>query len=158
MKMIRQYKPKILADSVLVITCLFAVLVLAGCEQEGPAEKTGEKIDQAAESTKQTIEQTTEKAGQQMEAAKESVTEKAETAGTYLDDSVITMKVKTAIFNDPSLKASQIEVTTVDGVVKLSGTVDSEQSIDKAVELAKSQENVKSVQTDLTVNVNTPTE
>ena len=158
MKMTLQYKLKILADRVLVITCLSAVLGLAGCEQEGPAEKAGKKIDQATESAKQTIEQTTEKVGQQMEAAKESVTEKTETAGEYIDDSMITMKVKTALLDDSLLKGAQIEVTTVDGVVKLSGSVDSEQSIDRAVELAKSQENVKSVQTDLTVNASTPTE
>jgi hyperosmotically inducible protein len=81
---------------------------------------------------------------------------KAETAGEYIDDSIITTKVKTAILNDPLLNASKIEVTTVNGVVKLSGTVDSEQSIGRAMEVANSQKNVKSVQTDLTVNASAP--
>ncbi|MGR9072625.1 MAG: BON domain-containing protein, partial [Gammaproteobacteria bacterium] len=103
-------------------------------------EKAGEKIDQ-----------TTEAAGKELESAKEALSEKAETTGAYIDDSVITAKVKAAFLADPLLKAFQIEVTTVDGVVKLSGTVDSEQSIARAVELAKSQENVKSVATDLIV-------
>jgi hyperosmotically inducible protein len=64
------------------------------------------------------------------------------------------MNVKEAILNDPFLKASQIEVTVVNGVVKLRGTVDSEQSIGRAMEVANSQKNVKSVETDLTVNAN----
>ncbi|MDD1617805.1 MAG: hyperosmotically inducible periplasmic protein, partial [Methylococcaceae bacterium NSP1-2] len=68
-----------------------------------------------------------------------------------------TMKVKTAILNDPILNASHIEVTTVNGVVKLSGTVDSEQSIGRAMEVANSQKNVKSVQNALVVKEGAPT-
>jgi len=145
MKTINEYKKNISADRVLVMICLSAVLGLAGCQQEGPAEKTGQKIDRAAE-----------KAEQKIEGAKESVIDKTETAGEYINDSVITVTVKAAILNDPLLKTSHIEVTTVNGVVKLSGTVDSEQSIGRAMEVASSQKNVKSVQTDLIVNANAP--
>jgi len=66
------------------------------------------------------------------------------------------MNVKAALLNDPFLKSSQIEVTTVNGVVKLSGTVDSDPSIGKAMALASSQPNVKSVQTELTVKASAP--
>ncbi len=148
-------KATILADRVLVIACLSAALGLAGCQQEGSAEKAGKKIDQAAEKAEQKIEKTTEKAEKKIEAAKESIAEKTETAGEYIDDSVITTKVKTAILNEPLLNASHIEVTTDKGVVKLSGTVDSEQSIGRAMEVASSQKNVKSVITDLTVKSST---
>ncbi len=149
-------KTTILADRVLVIACLSAVLGLAGCQQEGSAEKAGKKVDRAADNAVKKIEQTTEKAEQKIEATKESVTEKTETAGEFIDDSVTTTKVKAAILNDPLLNASHIEVTTDKGVVKLSGTVDSEQSIGRAAEVAKSQENVKSVLTDLTVKSSAP--
>jgi hyperosmotically inducible protein len=44
-------------------------------------------------------------------------------------------------------------VTTVKAVVKLSGTVDSEPSISRAIEVAKSQENVLSVESSLVVNI-----
>lgn len=155
MKTTNEYK-KNLANRVLVISCLSAVLGLAGCQEEGSAEKAGKKIDRAAENAEQKIEQTQEQAKKDIEGAKEAVTDKTETAGQYIDDSVITTKVKTAILNDPLLNASRIEVTTDKGVVKLSGTVDSERSISRATEVAKSQENVKSVQTDLTVNPSTP--
>lgn len=118
-------------------------------------KRQGKKIDSAAEKAEQKIDQTTEKAKKEIEGAKESVTEKAETAGEYIDDSVITTKVKAAILNDPLLNASHIEVTTDKGVVKLSGTVDSEPSISKAIEVAKSQKNVLSVESSLVVNIMT---
>ena len=146
-------KTTILADRVLVIACLSAVFGLAGCQQEDSAEKVGKEVDRAAESAVQKIEQTTEKAEKELEGAKESVTEKTEAAGAYIDDSVITTKVKTAILNDPLLSASHIEVTTDKGVVKLSGTVDSEPSISKAIDVAKHQENVKSVESSLVVKI-----
>jgi len=151
MKTTNKDKQNILIDRVLVVTCLSVVLGLAGCQQEGTAEKAGKKIDSAAEKA----EQTTEKAEKKIEGAKESVTEKAETAGEYIDDSVITTKVKAAILNDPLLNASHIEVTTDKGVVKLSGTVDSEPNISKAIEVAKSQKNVLSVESSLVVNIMT---
>ena len=156
MKTTNEYKQKFLADRVLMIVCLSAVLGLAGFQQEGTAEKAGQKIDRAAENAEQKIEQATEKAETKIEAAKESVIDKTQTAGEYIDDSVITTKVKAAILNDPILNASHIEVTTVNGVVKLSGTVDSEPAIGRAMEVASSQKNVKSVQTDLIVNATSP--
>jgi hyperosmotically inducible periplasmic protein len=145
MKTLNKRKQNISANKVLMITCLAVVLGLAGCEQEGTAEKAGKEIDQA-----------TEKAGEKIEGAKESVIDKAKSAGEYIDDSIITTSVKTAILNDSYLKASKIEVTTVNGVVKLSGTVDSEQSISRAKEVASSQKNVKSVETELVVNATPP--
>ena len=62
MKTTNSDKQKFLADRVLVITCLSAVLGLAGCQQEGTAEKAGKKIDRAAEKAEQKIDQATEKA------------------------------------------------------------------------------------------------
>ncbi|MDO9271002.1 MAG: BON domain-containing protein [Methylobacter sp.] len=143
----------VLARNVLAMTCLAAVLGLAGCEQEGSAEKAGAKIDRAAESAEQKIDQVKDQAEKEIEAAKESVTDKTQTAGEYVDDSVITTQVKAAILNDPLLNASHIEVTTVKGVVTLSGTADSEQSISRAVEVVGSQKHVKAVENNLVVNV-----
>ena len=80
-----------------------------------------------------------------------AATEKHETAGQYVDDSVITTKVKTAIFNEDSLKTLQINVKTYKGVVQLSGFVDSAENVSKAGEIARRVENVVSVQNDLLV-------
>lgn len=156
MKITNEYKQQILAGRVLLIICLSAAFGLAGCQQEGTAEKAGEKIDRAAENAEQKHDLTTARADQKVKEAKESLDQKADKTRENIDDSVITMNVKTAISNDTLLNASHIGVTTVKGVVKLSGTVDSEPSIGRALEVANSQKHVKSVETDLTVNASTP--
>jgi osmotically-inducible protein OsmY len=75
----------------------------------------------------------------------------AKTAGTgeYVDDSVITTKVKAAIFNDSALKVNEINVETFKGVVQLSGFVRSQADIDKAVKVARGVAGVKSVKNDM---------
>ncbi len=72
-----------------------------------------------------------------------------EGAGEYVDDTVITAKVKGAIFNDPSLKSAEINVETFKGVVQLSGFVNSGEDIDKAVRLARDVPGVVSVKNDM---------
>ena len=74
-----------------------------------------------------------------------------ESTGEYIDDSTITTKVKAAIFNDPSLKVFQINVETFKGEVQLSGSVDSDQVVNKAGEVARGVGGVKSVKNDLIV-------
>lgn len=80
-----------------------------------------------------------------------AATQKHESSGQYIDDSVITTKVKAAIFNEETLKTLQINVKTYQGVVQLSGFVDSAQSVTKAGEVARHVENVVSVKNDLIV-------
>ena len=64
-------------------------------------------------------------------------TQTQEGTGEYVDDSVITTKVKTAVLEESSLKsAGEIHVETFKGIVRLSGSVSSQAGIDKAVELA----------------------
>jgi hyperosmotically inducible protein len=72
-----------------------------------------------------------------------------EGTGEYVDDSVITTKVKAAIFNEPSLKSAEINVETFKGVVQLSGFVSSQADISKASSLARSVEGVTSVKNDM---------
>jgi len=69
----------------------------------------------------------------------------SEGTGEYIDDTVITAKVKAAIFNDPTLKSAEINVETFKGVVQLSGFVNSQADINKAVEVARGVGGVKSV-------------
>ncbi|KHE91832.1 MAG: hypothetical protein SCABRO_02438 [Candidatus Scalindua brodae] len=68
-----------------------------------------------------------------------------ESVGEYMDDSVITTKVKAAIFSDPVAKVFQVKVETFKGVVQLSGFVDSPEAAAKAVEAARSVGGVKDV-------------
>ncbi|MDR3579609.1 MAG: BON domain-containing protein [Oryzomonas sp.] len=80
-----------------------------------------------------------------------AATEKSESTGQYVDDSVITTRVKTAIFNEKTLKTLQINVKTYQSVVQLSGFVDSAQSVKRAGEVAGNIEGVKEVKNDLLV-------
>ena len=68
-----------------------------------------------------------------------------ESTGEFIDDSVITTKVKDAIFREPTLKSSEINVETYKGIVQLSGFVSSPSSMDKAVEVASGIKGVQSV-------------
>ena len=76
-------------------------------------------------------------------------TRKHESTGQYVDDSVITSKVKTQLANDDFLKSFQISVETYKGVVQLSGFVNSQQAVDKAGQIARSVGGVKSVKNNL---------
>ena len=78
-----------------------------------------------------------------------AATPKSESTGQYIDDSVITTKVKSAIVNDLALKGFQINVETYKGVVQLSGFVDTRANINKAIELTRRVEGVKSVKNDM---------
>ena len=69
--------------------------------------------------------------------------------GVYIDDKVVTAKVKTALLNDPEVKGLQVNVETYNGVVQLSGFVDKAEQIPRATEVAKGVEGVKSVKNDL---------
>jgi hyperosmotically inducible protein len=72
-----------------------------------------------------------------------------EASGEYVDDTVITGKVKSAIFNEPSLKSAEINVETFKGVVQLSGFVSSPAAENTAVALARGVGGVKSVKNDM---------
>lgn len=71
--------------------------------------------------------------------------QKHESTGQYMDDTAITTKVKTAIFNEPTLKSAEINVETFKGRVQLSGFVSSKDSIDRAVLVAQGVSGVSSV-------------
>jgi osmotically-inducible protein OsmY len=72
-----------------------------------------------------------------------------ESTGEYIDDTTITTKVKSAIFEDPSLKVFQINVETFKSVVQLSGFVKTNAEIAKAGSLARSVKGVASVKNDI---------
>jgi osmotically-inducible protein OsmY len=80
-----------------------------------------------------------------------SATPTKESTGQYVDNSVLTAKVKTAIFNDPSLKTLEITVETFKGEVQLSGFVSSVDQANRAVAVAKGVPGVTSVKNDMRV-------
>ena len=73
------------------------------------------------------------------------------TMGDKIDDGVITTKVKAALLGDSTVKSSDIGVVTRDGEVQLSGFVDSQSQIERATEVAKGVEGVKSVINEMSI-------
>jgi osmotically-inducible protein OsmY len=74
-----------------------------------------------------------------------------ESAGEFVDDSVITTKVKSLLAADDFLKSFQISAETYQGTVQLSGFVNSQKAVDKAAEIVWSVKGVKSLKNNLTV-------
>ena len=131
---------KTFSKGFLAVIVLASVLGLAACKQEGEAEKAGKKVDQAVEQAGKKVDQTTDQAGRKMDQA-----------GEYMDDAAITAKVKAEIASDPMLKMFQITVTTTKSVVRLSGVVDSQQSLDRALEITRKVNGVKMTENQLVV-------
>lgn len=84
-----------------------------------------------------------------MTAAGCASTRTHEGTGQYVDDTVITTKVKAAILGEPGLKSSEINVETFKGVVQLSGFVNSREDIDAATKLARAVNGVTQVKNDM---------
>jgi osmotically-inducible protein OsmY len=76
-------------------------------------------------------------------------TAKSESTGQYVDDTALTAKVKTAIFEQPTLKSAEINVETFKGVVQLSGFVSSQENVNTAMATAKAVPGVASVKNDM---------
>jgi hypothetical protein len=72
-------------------------------------------------------------------------TSRSESTGEYIDDTIITTRVKAAVFDDPALKSTEINVETFKGQVQLSGFVHSQDAINRAVVLARGVDGVTGV-------------
>lgn len=116
------------------ISVIFSAGMVA-CDKPGPAESVGSAIDE-----------TTEKAARSIDAATKKLTEQSEKVGGIVNDAAITAKVKAAILAETKLRSLPISVTTTNDHVTLSGIVDSQQSIDRAKEIASSVSGVKKVE------------
>lgn len=75
--------------------------------------------------------------------------DKQQTVGAYIDDATVTTRVKAAIFDDPGLRFSEINVETFDGVVQLSGFVSTQLEINRAIQMTQTIQGVKSVKNDM---------
>lgn len=118
-------------------------LAMAGCEQK-----------QAQTPVEKKIEVGIEKPAAAPDAAKPPAAQTApgevtRSVGTAIDDSGITMRVKSAFVADPEIKALDITVETRKGEVQLSGFVDTQAQIDRALDIAKRTPGVAAVQNKL---------
>ena len=78
-----------------------------------------------------------------------AATPSRESTGEYIDDAVITAKVKAAFVDQPTLKATEIKVDTYQGTVYLSGVLADQASIDEAIRVARTVPGVKAVKSEL---------
>lgn len=76
-------------------------------------------------------------------------TSKQESTGQYVDDTVITTRVKSAMLADPITKVLQVNVETFKGAVQLSGFVESQAVASRAVEVARGVPGVTAVKNDM---------
>ncbi|ELM3724353.1 BON domain-containing protein [Edwardsiella piscicida] len=74
-----------------------------------------------------------------------------ESTGNYIDDTVVTTKVKSALLNAKSIKSTEISVETYKGRVQLSGFVSSRTDAQRAVEVARGVKGVRSVENDMRI-------
>jgi osmotically-inducible protein OsmY len=112
------------------------------CVKEAKASETRAKADAKAQLR-------TSDASKPAKEKSVAPTSKKESVGEYVDDAVITAKVKAAVLEEPSLKSAEINVETSKGRVQLSGFVRSRADINRAVEVAKGVKGVKSVKNDM---------
>jgi hyperosmotically inducible protein len=136
--MIHAHKRMTLLAAIVAGTALMS----GGCSDRHPGETAGQKLP--AETAGQKLDRSADKVA----AATERATK--ETA-VVVDDAAITTKVKTAVFAEPGLKTLQINVDTKDGVVTLSGTVDTPVLKERAMTIAQHVDGVRSVVDNLAI-------
>jgi hyperosmotically inducible periplasmic protein len=73
------------------------------------------------------------------------------TVGTEIDDSVVTARVKSALLADPDVKSVDFNVETRKGVVQLSGFVDSQTQVDRAIATMRTVAGVKSIENNVSL-------
>ena len=118
--------------SALLVAATFAIMA-AGCKPDAPSDQAGRNPDQA----------TAQQAANELK--------KNEEKAIAIDDSVITAKVKSAIVAESELSALEIQIDTANGVVTLTGAVDTPQNMERAAQMAKAVEGVKTVNNQLSV-------
>lgn len=123
------------------ITVTALAVSAAACQKKTSVELTGGRSEPT----------TTEQAAKKMDDVAAQMRSQTQRVGDKISDAAITTKVKSAIIGEPGLKAMQIDVDTVDGVVTLSGTVNAPQNADQAVRVAQTVDGVKSVNNKLSV-------
>ncbi|MFN3568449.1 MAG: BON domain-containing protein [Caldimicrobium sp.] len=79
------------------------------------------------------------------------ITTDPRSVGTQVDDAIITTKIKLKLLEDPITKARKIDVDTVNGIVTLTGLVDNQEEIDRAISIAHSTPGVKKVVNNLKI-------
>jgi len=129
---------------VLVVASLIFAIGLSACDNSGTGEKAGKKMDEVATDTGKKIDDAVDKIDQKM-------TEQGVKTAQVFDDTEITTRVKAAILAEPGLRSLQISVDTINGVVTLTGSVDSTVASEQARSLTMAVEGAKEVNNQLVI-------
>ena len=139
---------------ILAATVIGAGIAAAAVSSYYDSRSVGERLDATVAAVDQNVQQ-------QVSGMRSGATEAArggalatERAATALGDAGITAAVKTSLAADPSLSAVKINVSTVEGVVVLSGPAPDQKSHDRAAVLAAAPQGV--VRVDIRLVVGTP--
>jgi hyperosmotically inducible periplasmic protein len=118
---------------------LISLLSLSACDNQSVVDAEN-KLDQAVESVETKIDE-----------AAEQMSEASDVAGMQVEDATITTKIKTAFLAEPTLKSLDMSVSTTEGLVVITGVVDSLEASQKAAEIAEAVSEVKQVNNQLVV-------
>lgn len=124
-----------------VATIFASMMIVSGlvaCEKSGPAEKMGKKIDQATDSASSAISESADK-------TKQAVANQERKAKVVINDSEITLKIKGALLNEKNIDSLKVLVDTNNGVVTLTGFINTEANRTKVIKIAESVDGVSSV-------------
>ncbi|MFM4705059.1 BON domain-containing protein [Aeromonas bivalvium] len=128
------------SKTALIALSLLLVFGLSGCDKPNSAEQAGKSLDKAASDIGDSVDEYGDKMSEQG----------AKSAQAW-EDTEVTTKVKAALLGEPGLKSMKISVDTVEGVVTLTGTVDSQASSDTATARTMAISGVQSVVNQLEV-------
>jgi hyperosmotically inducible protein len=120
----------------LLTTAAVAVILLAGCKDDINSKQMSQAQKDEAPATQQ---------------ATEDSKKTADGTTVAVSDAAITAKVKAAIFLEPALKSLNITVDTTGGIVTLSGTIDTPEKQERALQIAQNVDGVKTVNNQLSV-------
>jgi hyperosmotically inducible protein len=163
-KQVRSVKMKRLLSLIAALALIASGAAWAGEQWKQQSGKSSQKTFKSSETflegqagpeygkeqEERTKKQSQEATGQQQQQTKGQESEQS-AVGEYMDDAMITTKVKAALAKDPAASALAISVETTKGTVQLSGAVDSAEEKMKAESIARSVEGVRGVENKLTV-------
>ncbi|MEO8599423.1 MAG: BON domain-containing protein [bacterium] len=143
-----------------IAVSIVALAMMAACDRKAPdAEMT--RGDQSAPVTPVTpaapVAPTTpaESSGSMSPSTSGSDSNKvnppSDSAGSAVGDAAITAQVKAALLLEPDLKSLGINVETVNGIVTLTGPINTAANLERAFQVAKEIDGVKSVNNQLSV-------
>jgi hyperosmotically inducible protein len=116
-----------------LLTASLVLLALVACSKPGPAEEAGKKIDKAAVQIEDTLKR------------------KEDKAEIFMKDSEITARVKTTLLRSDGLPTAKITVKTQEGVVTLTGSINSQAHYDLVQKLTEGVEGVRHIDNKLVV-------